>query len=1349
MSGVGRQAARVLKTFALVSAFAGTADAAAQANVDRAPLACGISEVPGGEKQFGHSDASARLRRAFDKAVADKRNKVAICLADEYLEVLQSERPMGGVLEGGFDHVVAGLETVGENEEAEARLDNFISSNARLGLARLDDKINRRARLLIKLGRTEEARKIVGEVLAHPQFASGTESSEESWYTMALAARASGNGAEALDYFGKIAAQAREFPTILDWRKLADLADFLDSIGRAKEAEAEFRFVIDSQTEFKQPDQPNAAGRATMTRYADFLKRRGRGGEARYHQLPLQIAEAVEARRSKEAQKLARELLAEARRLYKPTDVNYRRALQFHAAVIGREEQTYDLPPELRQCGPWPIPAPKASPSAPGAPMLVTSAPASPQREEKVYFQFSREPVSEADLKGGFRDSIGGLTQYAQFCAAGGDPRRANVILTALSAKGRALNYTPADLQQLYIAEAQNWVALDDFPKAEAAYLAAADSAFDRDRPSLFDSAKLFNEIVNFYLAYGQYERAEAQVLRFLETGAVDSDSANLATLHAILANIYVEQGKFAKATELILRNLRARPKTSMLSGDDAANFVGMLQNWNVGIGRYAMALNAAGKFDKTIALLIEEQQLSSADLKAANEAGKRVYDFDVRRTMRNFYGPLGDAYLGVGRFAEAAAAYRSSVEIENAELEVLADRQFALRGLYEALGGFALTTALSGERTDAARALDRAKEVRAALGRPNAAVEDRLQSASMILGISDPARRPEALDDGANLVTRLDRQWSLSQQSGIDSAARLRRLRDTPQYYARYASLLWANARDARRAAPAEQALRLLQRASLSTVDLALGASIARSILLRDKPDTIKLVSRREELARRYSARTARVDEAVLRQDYRSIDQPQSREIRDLFAEIQQVDKQLSAAAPDYFAFVGNEPLTLSEAQALLGVEEALLMLVPSADGTHALALTREKIAWRLLPITGVEAEAAMRRLLWFAGASAKASRAEVAAWTAEVGGGAAGFDRKTAHRLYQGLVAPMLPELAGKKHLFIAGSGALSQAPFGILVSAEPRGGDDDPASLRETRWLADDFALLQLPSLQTLALLRRYGDAGASKADTFLGIGDPQLEGAEQRRGLRGLMRSGEATSDTIDASDPGSGRIAVDLGQLRKLGNLPGTARELAEMASAFGQPQDGLLIGKGATEPAVRRRDLRNVEVLAFATHGLMRGEAGATEPGLVLTPPSVATSEDDGYLAASEVAQLRLAADWVILSACNSAAGDGSRGSFGFSGLAQAFFYAGARNLLASHWPVRDDVAAELTVRIIKIAREESGLTRAQAFQKAMRLIRNDASKDGKVTVDGVKLEKSWAHPNAWAPFSLIGQGSR
>ncbi len=136
--------------------------------------------------------------------------------------------------------------------------------------------------------------------------------------------------------------------------------------------------------------------------------------------------------------------------------------------------------------------------------------------------------------------------------------------------------------------------------------------------------------------------------------------------------------------------------------------------------------------------------------------------------------------------------------------------------------------------------------------------------------------------------------------------------------------------------------------------------------------------------------------------------------------------------------------------------------------------------------------------------------------------------------------------------------------------------------------------------------------------------------------------------------------------------------------------------------------------LNDYKVLAFATHGLVAGDLkGLAEPALVLTPPAKGTEHDDGLLTASEVAQLKLDADWVILSACNTAAADGTPGAQGLSGLAKAFFYAGSRALLVSHWPVVSDAAVAITTRMLAEA-AKPGVGRAEAHRRAMMAMIDD-----------------------------------
>jgi CHAT domain-containing protein len=441
-----------------------------------------------------------------------------------------------------------------------------------------------------------------------------------------------------------------------------------------------------------------------------------------------------------------------------------------------------------------------------------------------------------------------------------------------------------------------------------------------------------------------------------------------------------------------------------------------------------------------------------------------------------------------------------------------------------------------------------------------------------------------------------------------------------------------------------------------------------------------------------------------------------------------------VDAKFPGYFELVEPEPLGIADIQSRLGEDEALLLIVPLGNRIHQIAIDKRGSDWATGDIDAFELARLVQRLMWDVGAKVDLPQAVQDRWADHAGGGY-GYDRGSAYRIYQAAIQPVEARLRGKRRVFVTSSGVLTALPLGILVTSPPKGSDANPDDLRRTQWLADKFAIVNLPSIPSLRLLERQaGTLRSVEGSDFVGFGDPVLAGVARRRG------GGDRTDQSARQASPEEPNPASSLPeQLRRLARLPGTARELNQIRATLGAPPESVKLAEQALERQVRSADLSKASIIAFATHGLVPGEiSGLDEAGLVMTPPAVASETDDGFLSASEIALLKLQAEWVLLSACNTAVAKG----YGATSLTDAFFYAGARSVLASHWPVSDDAAALLTSVAIALQKSTPGLSRAEALQLSMRQVRNDTSHD---RTEAGQTVATWAHPSIWGPFSIFG----
>jgi CHAT domain-containing protein len=478
----------------------------------------------------------------------------------------------------------------------------------------------------------------------------------------------------------------------------------------------------------------------------------------------------------------------------------------------------------------------------------------------------------------------------------------------------------------------------------------------------------------------------------------------------------------------------------------------------------------------------------------------------------------------------------------------------------------------------------------------------------------------------------------------------------------------------------------------------------------------------------------------------------------------IVEIDKVLVNNFPDYAEQASPTPLTVPQVQGLLRADEALILflvtpaLIPTPEETFIWVVTKTDLHWVRIELgaTGLTERitaltCGLDQAAWNGdGARQCASVLGLGIQNAPQANETLPFDLTRAHELYR-LIFDQIEDLLLDKHLLIVRSGALTQLPFHVLVTSKPDPMATGMKAFRDARWLAKRNAITLLPSVTSLQALRK--DRRPSRATKpFIGFGNPLLEGSDRR--YERLARAARERQDCAKTPGPTLAEIPrgssvkplqqrgglSDVAEIRALLPLPETADELCAVARNLAAPTGDVYLGNRATEREIKSLSdsgqLSTYRIVHFATHGTLAGEikAGA-EPGLILTPPEKPTYEDDGYLTVTEIFyRLKLDADWVILSACNTAGG-GSQGAEALSGLASSFFYAGARALLVSQWAVYSDATVKLITGTVDRMAADKGVGRAEALRQSMLAL-----------ID--KGNANEAHPSYWAPFVVVGEGA-
>ncbi len=422
-------------------------------------------------------------------------------------------------------------------------------------------------------------------------------------------------------------------------------------------------------------------------------------------------------------------------------------------------------------------------------------------------------------------------------------------------------------------------------------------------------------------------------------------------------------------------------------------------------------------------------------------------------------------------------------------------------------------------------------------------------------------------------------------------------------------------------------------------------------------------------------------------------------------------LEADIESAAPGFSRLVSPQPVAPDELRAALGPREALVFYLTGPDGAFAFLVRRDGIQAARL---AADEEQLADQVRILRAAFEISGRSDVAP-----------FDVALSHRLYRTLLGPFDAALAEVDQLFVVANGALASLPFAVLATQAPPqaavAGD-----YRQTAWLARRVATASPPSVRAFLNLRTLA-ARPAAPEPFFALANPNFGGAPQ---------GGGAANGLGALADACRSDGAVPAAMIRALAPLPETADEVRRVAASLNAGPDALLLGANATAANLRRQQLERYRVLYFATHGLLPGELRCqAQPGLALSAQAadVADPAEDGLLEASEIAAMRLDADLVVLSACNTAASGARLGGESLSGLAEAFFFAGARGLLVTHWQVPSQQTVQLTTGMFDRlgGNTRGGIARALAASQ-MALADQAAS----------------AHPFFWGAFVLQGDGA-
>lgn len=813
-------------------------------------------------------------------------------------------------------------------------------------------------------------------------------------------------------------------------------------------------------------------------------------------------------------------------------------------------------------------------------------------------------------------------------------------------------------------------------------------------------------------MAEGRYADAEAMLLKEVKLREFDLERINKTSTNLVtkllysshrdytmrkLAEVYIHQGRLLEAETTARKILTKKFRGGERQSATAAEALVTLAATLVEQGRLAEA---------------EQITRYSLDtlLKTGLSGEARLMGWPTRI--------LASSLLGQKRFEEAAQIYIKMVT-------AFASDPWAMRS--HVLGNHDIGLALlgSGRHAQAYENLDKTyRDLRERLGDKHiTTLETRGLRAAALAKLGDVARaRPEF--DAVFLAL-------LAPQS--DENRNLPAIKDVRRKIileAYLAILTSGNAQDL------ERAFQITDTMKGHNVQRAIAEYSARA--KSNDPILAELIRREQDIRNKISAySTLLTNQFALPAEQRDTEVVNGfqRDIDALRGERLEIREDIERRFPDYANLTAPKMTNYQQARNALKPGESLIAIYAGEDQSYVWALPHTgQIAFARINSKRAELAEKVRQL--------RVALDPQAATLGDI----PDFDLATAHTLFNLLLAPVQQGWANSNSLIVVPHEELSQLPFSLFLT-DPAPLQTQPAVLfaqyRDAPWLMRKAAITQAPSVFSLSLLRSL-PAGAQGRGRFIGFADPifsdtideaSYETIADMGATRGIKLRRRNIPDTTK-------RYSADLSLLPP---LPETAEEVRSVAASLGADRQlDVRIREQATEKSVKSGLAANRRVIMFATHGLIPGDLdGLVQPALALTQNDPADPEDDGLLTMEEVLNLKIDADWVVLSACNTAAGDGA-GAEAISGLGRAFFYAGARTMLVSNWPVETTSARIFSTDLFSRQARNPRITGAEAARQAMAAL---VDGPGATNSNGQPLF-SYAHPIFWAPFAVVGDGA-